>query len=135
MVYSLLKVFHITSMALWLGGMFTFSIIGATADSENAAALRVLFGKTVTPAMLATWAAGLSLATIGSWFSIAAWPFVKITGAFLLSGVHGMVAGRLTKLAGDDETPAFSSLLSVTAPVITVLAMVSLVFVAITKPL
>lgn len=124
MVYPLLKVFHITSMVFWLGGMFTFSIIGATANGENAAALRVLFGKTVTTAMLATWAAGLSLAAIGGWFTIAAWPFMKITGAFVLSGVHGMVAGRLTKLAGDDEKLASGSLLSVTAPVITVLVMV-----------
>ena len=133
MVYSLLKVFHMTSMALWLGGMFTFSIIGATADGENAAALRVLFGKTVTPAMLATWAAGLSLAAIGGWFSIAAWPFVKITGAFMLSGIHGMVAGRLTRHANGEQASDVS--LSVAAPVVTVLAMVSLIFVATTKPL
>lgn len=141
MAYTLLKVFHITAMALWLGGMFTFSIIGTIADKENAAALRTLFGRIVTPAMLATWAAGLSLATIGGWFNIATWPLVKITGAFILSGVHGMVAGRLTRRASEEYANECASKeqtsdvsLSIAAPVVTALVMVILIFVATTKP-
>lgn len=124
-------------MVLWLGGMFTFSIIGASTNGEEAANLRGLFAKIVTPSMLATWAAGLSLATLGGWFEIAAWPFAKIAGAFVLSGVHGMVAGCLTHRAAEKQDPDEKQepdiLLWAVSPTLLVISMVSLIFVATTK--
>lgn len=131
MSYALLKTLHLMSMVIWLGGMITFAIIGANTDETNAAQLRLLFGRIVTLAMLGTWIAGLSLASVGGWFEVAAWPWIKIAGAFVLSGVHGIIAGRLTRRAIGKTHP--DVLLSKVAPIITVLTMACLIFVAVTK--
>lgn len=90
-MYELLKVLHITSVVVWMGGMIVASAMPAGGVTDKAVApLRLL----MTLGILFTWVAGLFLAQQGGWFSDP-WLHIKLALVVILSGFHGVVVARL----------------------------------------
>jgi putative membrane protein len=61
---------------------------------------RRLLKAIMTPAMIATWVLGLTLAWQGGWFK-AGWLHGKLLLVLALSAVHGMLAGHVRRFARD----------------------------------
>ncbi len=90
-MYETLKVIHLTSVVVWMGGMIVASAIPVGDLSEKGVRnVRLL----LTIGIVATWLAGLVLAQQGGWFS-APWLHAKLALVTLLSGLHGVVVARL----------------------------------------
>jgi len=118
MDYLWLKALHIVLVITWIGGMLT--VAGATAayaDNTEASRQAEFFGKIrkwdqriTTPAMLGVWVLGLTLSGVGQWFP-QPWLVAKIALVLVLSGLHGMLSGRLRRLAtGQSSTGTISHL-------------------------
>ncbi|WP_412770330.1 CopD family protein [Rhizobium mesoamericanum] len=56
--------------------------------------------RVTAPAMIIAWLTGLSLSMMGRWFP-QGWLLVKLGLVLILSGLHGMMSGRLRRAAGD----------------------------------
>jgi len=130
-MYQLVKSAHLILMTLWIGGMVAFALAGARATPDHALRLRELFRMSVSPAMLGTWIIGLGLTYMGGWFDVAAWPFAKMGGAFLLSGLHGVISGRLARRAVASEEP--DPVLATLGPVLILILMAGTITIAVTK--
>lgn len=131
MTYFYLKALHIAAMVIWLGGMMAFSLCGSLASRAFAVPLRILFGRLVTPAMALTWVAGISLAYMGNWFNTGLWPWSKMLGAVMLSAMHGLIAGRLTRKALHPKQK--DPFLAWLGPAVIFAVMVLQIFIAVTK--
>ncbi len=90
-MYELLKVLHVTSVVVWMGGMIAAAAIPpGSLDNKPVQSLRLL----MTLGIVFTWVAGLILAQQGGWFSDP-WLHAKIALVTILSGFHGVVVARL----------------------------------------
>lgn len=105
MIYPWLKAAHIFAMVLWMGGTLFAGLYVARAardggcDEGSAVALRRWDRMVTTPSMLAVWLFGLAMAQSAGWWSFG-WLQAKLVLVFVLSGVHGVLAGRLRRLSG-----------------------------------
>ena len=99
--YEVVKAAHVISVLVFVSGILLASVTlraraGAPSNAAIVAAVRRWDAWVTTPAMLATWALGFTLALIGHWWP-SAWLTAKLVGVVLLSGWHGVQSGRLRK--------------------------------------
>ncbi len=136
-MYLWIKSFHMVAVIVWIGGMLVVAVQLAAWRSvalplnQAIDAARHWDARVTTPAMLLTWILGLALAVSGGWFP-SRWLFVKLALVLLLSGVHGMLAGSLRRLAlgSDVPFPGFAR----DAPVAIVMAVALIVVLVVIKP-
>ena len=108
--YSWIKAFHVMAIIAWMAGLFYLPrlfVYHADADSEELKETfrvmeRRLYRAIMTPAMLAAWAAGLTLvALIGLGH---AWLHVKLLMVALLTAYHFLLNHHRLRFANDSET-------------------------------
>lgn len=105
MLYDLFKVAHIVAMVTWISGIVAMALFFSKAGTAALDVIRVWDRRITTPAMLFTWALGLALAFTASWFG-AAWLWAKIALVTVLSGIHGVLTGRLRRaMRGSGGSP------------------------------
>ncbi len=131
---------HLIGMALWIGGAATAAMVAAAAAREGeagrptlAAARRaVLF--VATPGMLLAWIAGLSylVPNFTTLYARAGWMHGKLTLLIILTGITGVLTGRLRRGAAGTKpvSPGMMGGLSLAVVVIAAL----IVFLAVLKP-
>jgi uncharacterized membrane protein len=129
---ALLKALHVTAMATWLGGTGLVAALAAGADPGRAAALRRVALRLLTPAMILTLALGLWLAVQGGWFR-SPWLHAKLVAVLLLTGLHGVLSGRLRRLEAGDAA-AMPAGWARWMPAVVVLALAAIAWLAIAKP-
>lgn len=143
MDYLWLKAFHIVAAIVWIGGMLMAALTlsafsghdgepGSPTRSSLLAAARRSDRMVTSPAMLVVWVLGLTLALKGGWFPDP-WLLIKIALVVLLSAFHGMLSGRLRRLATPDETYVPRELRY--APLVIVGGVTAIVVLVVTKPL
>lgn len=138
MAYLLIKSLHLALVLFWVAGMVVQAFMLAAADKlpgpalpQELARLRLLRKwerLLTTPAMVGALASGVYLATSAGWFG-SGWLSVKLALVLLLAAVHGMLAGRLRRLAeaAGDVTEAGRArlmLVVLAAPVLIILLVV-----------
>ncbi|MGK2740344.1 CopD family protein [Tepidicaulis sp. LMO-SS28] len=141
MDYLWLKALHIAAVAIWTGGMLLAAVMTAAAGSAAAGAVvgrstiltavRRWDRRVTSPAMLLTWALGLTLVLQGGWFP-EPWLIVKLALVLLLSGLHGMLSGTLRRLARADGST--SSAMLRYGPIVTVGTVFAIVVFVVIKP-
>ncbi|MCR6629233.1 MAG: CopD family protein [Magnetospirillum sp.] len=142
MGYLWLKAFHIIAVMTWIGGLLVAAMsvaAGAHARARTESASWLVFlertrrwdRQVTTPAMLLVWALGLILALTGEWFP-ETWLQTKFIFVFLLSALHGMLAGNLRRLCQTGEIKTAPGLRH--APVAIVLGVFAIVTLAVIKP-
>ena len=98
--YPWLKALHIISVIAWMAGMLYLPRLfvyhaAAAPGSELSETLKLmerrLLRAIINPAMVATWAFGIALATTGG-FWLAPWLHAKLLLVLILSGIHGLLA-------------------------------------------
>ena len=115
MGYLWLKAFHVAAVIGWIGGMLVSSVFIAmhvTSPQPQAAGEPRMIEiatawdwKVTTPAMLLTWALGMTMAVQAGWFS-SRWLMVKLVLVFGLSALHGVQSGTLRRMArGANRSP------------------------------
>jgi putative membrane protein len=104
-LYPWIKAFHIMSVIAWMAALFYLprlyvyhsEQVGLVGDTHvlfqtmEHKLLKVI----MTPAMIATWLFGISLALIPGvidWSAV--WPWTKLIGILAMSGFHGWLAGQ-----------------------------------------
>lgn len=100
MIYALLKAAHLISLFVWIGGMVAVAIALRHPDRSFLVQLKVYDRAVTSPAMVAAWIFGISLAVMGGWFS-QSWLAIKIPLVLVLSGLHGALAGKLRRYASE----------------------------------
>jgi uncharacterized membrane protein len=110
-LYPWIKAAHLVAILLFVGGALAVAILCQVLPRLGdqamvaAQAVRRWDQRVTSPALLATWALGLWLASSGHWFT-QTWLQLKLVLVLLLSGLHGMQSGRLRRLAaGGDAAP------------------------------
>jgi protoporphyrinogen IX oxidase len=108
MGYLWLKAFHVAAVIGWTGGMSVSSVFIAmhvassrplaSGESRMIEIVRAWDRKVTTPAMLLTWALGMTMAVQAGWFS-SRWLMVKLVLVFGLSALHGVQSGMLQRMA------------------------------------
>jgi putative membrane protein len=132
-IYLWAKAAHVIAVLLFVGGALTTSVACKVLPdvregaAKFAAGLRRWDQRVTTPALLATWALGLFLASSGHWFS-QIWLGSKLAIVLLLSGLHGVQSGRLRRIAEGAELRPWRA-----TPVI-VLCIVAIAGLAVLKP-
>lgn len=117
-VYPWLKALHVAAALIFVGGVLAVLIFLTAASIENdpatasiVRALRRWDRVITTPAMLAVWGLGITLAVTGHWFGDG-WLQLKLIAVIVLSGVHGIQSGRLRRLEGlESHRPVRSGLI------------------------
>lgn len=97
MLYELTKAAHIISVIVFLSGMVVVALFLRYPHADTLPAIQNFDRKITTPAMLLTWALGIYLGVLGGWFSAGFWLAAKIILVLVLSGLHGMITGRLRR--------------------------------------
>ncbi len=139
-IYLWLKALHVIAVLAFVGGLLSQAVFLAAlgpADplsQQQRASARVVrrWSRGVTtPAMLLTWAFGLTLALRGGWLS-SFWLPAKLIIVVVLSGLHGMQSGAMRRLdGGGSQIP--TKLTRVAGPAIIALTAVIAVLVVV-KP-
>jgi protoporphyrinogen IX oxidase len=101
MTYLILKALHLVAIFLFLGGMLVLTLslsahFKGYLNEETRQQIQRWDRFVTSPALGLVWILGLSLATMGDWFTDT-WLHVKFAIVFLLSGLHGTVSGKLKK--------------------------------------
>lgn len=104
-LYPWAKAFHIMAVIAWMAGLFYLprlfvyhaerSVPGDSRDEVFRIMEYKLLRVIMTPAMVASWAAGLWLAAtpgIVDWAAV--WPYTKIAGIVLMSAFHVWLGAR-----------------------------------------
>ena len=101
MTYQLLKVVHIVSVMVWMAGMFRlFDFYQKPSRSEAERDSVLSFdSRWTTPAMLSAWLAGASMVYLARWWNHR-WFLWKILLVVTISGLHGVLVGRLAREDG-----------------------------------
>lgn len=132
MITLWLTALHVGAAMTWIAGMILLGLTGTVVEMGRDAGLRRIRmwnRRVTTPAMVATWVLGITLATRAGWFA-SPWLWVKLTIVFALSALHGRLSGRLRRGAtsdarrDDDAFPVVPSLVVAATAAIAVLAFV-----------
>lgn len=113
MLYLWLKALHLAAVVTWIGGMIMLGLVLTHAAAGRSAELQRLLAalhgwdrRVTGPAMGLAWILGIWMVVDAAWLG-AGWLWVKLVIVALLSGLHGLLAGNLRRLAGDaDWTPS-----------------------------
>ncbi|MEM9438836.1 MAG: CopD family protein [Pseudomonadota bacterium] len=104
MIYSSIKALHLLSLVTWAGTMLVSPWLVMWADrmppslrSRMLRSLRRQYQILSTPSMLGTWTMGITLGSLGGWFSMP-WLSAKLFLVLLFSGLHGVLSGQLRRL-------------------------------------
>ena len=106
MIYLSLKAIHIFAIILWVGGMLLIAHIliffanDTQRDKTLIAATRQWDKFITTPAMAFAWVFGLWMTQDAGWWA-EGWLTTKLLLVIFLSAVHGILSGRLKRLAGE----------------------------------
>ncbi len=131
--YLWLKAAHVAAALLFVGGVsataLALAVLSAMPQADRQLVSTILrYDRTVTvPAMIAVWLLGIGLAISGAWFG-QGWLSVKLGLVVLLSGLHGLQAGGLRKLAAGGSPSVLQSI-----PLV-VLATIGIAILAVAKP-
>lgn len=106
MTYLWLKALHVASVLIWVGGLFTQSIMLAALSRTGVepstrpwiASIRRWDSRVTLPAMLLTWGIGIALGLLSGSFRTG-WLSAKLVFVVALSGLHGMQSGMLRRAA------------------------------------
>jgi len=111
-MYEWAKAAHIIAVIAWMAGMLYLPRLfvyhcEAEAGSKQSETFKVmerrLLKAIINPAMIATWILGLYLAWSGGWL-MSGWFHAKLLLVLAMSGVHGVLAGRVRDFALDRNT-------------------------------
>lgn len=142
--YFIAKALHIVAFTSWMAGMFYLprllayhaEVAVASPEAEKFKIMeRRLLRVIMTPAMIATWLAGIWLVVItgyGGPSNPAAWLSVKLVLVLALSGLHGFFAGSVRRFAQgqNQKTPRFYKIVN---ELVTIL-FVAIVFLVVIQP-
>jgi putative membrane protein len=140
MTYGVVKALHIVSVIAWMAGMLYLPRLfvyhsqlpeGSEARDIFETMERRLLKAIMLPAMLATFAFGLWLATLlGAWKD--GWLHAKLALVVLLAGLHGFLAGEARRLAegGKPRETRFYRLINE----VPTLILIVVVFLVVLKP-
>ena len=104
--------FHILAVIAWMAGMLYLPRLFVyhseqRVGSETSELLKVweqnLLRRIVTPAMIAVWVLGLTLAWVTGAYADT-WLQIKFVFVFLLTGLHGFFAASVRRFANDANT-------------------------------
>ena len=106
-MYLWLKAFHVAAMVVWIGGMLILALVHSLLRAQTPPAgpgpLAEIAARwdtrVTTPAMLSTWALGVTLAVQSGWFG-APWLSIKLAIVGALSILHGIQSGTLRRQIG-----------------------------------
>lgn len=141
MWYVWIKALHVAAALIWVGGL-TVLLVAAKAvfsDSGKSASMPFLndvlrWNRRVTsPAMLLLWGLGIVLASQGGWFA-SPWLIVKLCVVVILSAVHGILTGKLRRVAQLGGSPIATPALLSYMPAITIIGVLVIAILVITKP-
>lgn len=113
MLYDWIKAGHIVSLIAWMAAMLYLPRLfvyhaslppGSEAQSATFKIMeRRLLKAIMTPAMIATWVFGLTLAWMSGYYA-ASWLQAKFALVVALSGIHGWLAKMVKDFAADRNT-------------------------------
>lgn len=112
MLYDWLKALHVIAVISWMAGLLYLPRLfvyhaDAALGSDKSETFKVmerrLLKAITTPAMIASWILGLTLAWQGGWFK-AGWFHGKLALLLLLSASHGFLAACVRRFAEDRNT-------------------------------
>ncbi|MCJ2137612.1 protoporphyrinogen oxidase HemJ [Methylobacterium sp. J-026] len=141
MLYDWIKAGHVVSLIAWMAGMlylprlFVYHAGLEPGSGAQAATFKVmerrLLKAIMTPAMIATWAFGLTLAWMSGFYA-SPWLQAKFVLVLAMSGIHGWLARMVKDFAADRNTraPRFYRVLNE----VPTLLMIGIVILAIVKP-
>lgn len=140
MLYDLIKAGHIVAVVTWFGGMLAAALLlrhggkgmsGKDVDGQTMAmSLRAWDRKVTTPAMIATWALGLTMAMSANWFA-SRWMIAKLVLVVALSALHGVLSGQLRRATAGQTIS--SGPLTGGAPAIMLVILCGIVALVVTK--
>ncbi len=107
MIYALTKAAHLVSLFVWIGGMVALALSLRDPVRSFLQPLKTYDRFVTSPAMVATWVFGILLAMQGGWFAHS-WLAIKIPLVVVLSGLHGVLAGKLRRAASGAIDPEAS---------------------------
>ena len=111
MTYLLIKTAHLVSLFVWIGGMVAVALSLRHPVRSFLKQLKTYDRFVTSPAMLSAWTFGILLAVQGGWFA-QSWLVIKIPLVLVLSGLHGVLAGKLRRsTSGATESEALGSFL------------------------
>jgi uncharacterized membrane protein len=130
-----LKAVHVAVVLVFAGGLLAQSLAVAAAlqgsvSPDLVARLRKWDQRVTAPALLAVWALGIAAALGGGWFG-AGWLSAKLLLVAALTGLHGVQAGALRRLALGVGRPRHGF---AWAPVAVVLSFAAVALLAVGKP-
>ncbi len=108
MIYLALKAAHIAAVVTWIGGLLVLALLlRAVATLPLQAQARHLLSavgrwdqRVTSPAMGLAWVLGIAMALQAGWFR-SPWLLLKLVLVVALSALHGLLAGRLQRLLGE----------------------------------
>ena len=95
---------HLVALYVWIGGMVAVALALRYPVLSFLKQLRTHDRVVTSPAMVAAWAFGIMLAVQGGWFANS-WLAAKIFLVLVLSGLHGVLAGRLRRATAGTTAP------------------------------
>ncbi|MEM7284371.1 MAG: CopD family protein [Pseudomonadota bacterium] len=104
MSYALTKAAHLVSLFVWISGMVAVALSLRQPVPVFLSQLRAYDRVVTSPAMVAAWIFGILLAVQGSWFAHS-WLATKIVLVLVLSGLHGMLVGKLRRATSGKSDP------------------------------
>lgn len=141
MIYLVLKSLHLAAVLIFVGGLMTLAVVTSgwvrvlvvLLPHEKSIGRAILrWDRYVTvPAMLATWAMGLSLAMIGVWHG-QGWMLGKIALVVLLSGLHGLLRAKVKTRT--DGMPTSGSPWQKISPALIVVSLAAIAVLVTIKP-
>ncbi|WP_043361439.1 CopD family protein [Belnapia sp. F-4-1] len=130
-----LKALHVAAVLLFAGGLLAQSLAVAAALRNDIspgvlARLRQWDQRVTVPALLTAWAFGIATALDNGWFG-AGWLSAKLLLVVALTGLHGLQAGALRRLAFQAGRPPRGL---GRAPAAVALALAAIAVLAVAKP-
>ena len=107
LTYLWIKAAHIIFVIFWIAGLFLLpryyvyhqeSTPGSQEERRWIDRERKLRNIIITPSMILVWILGITLATVGHWWT-SGWLMAKLAIVLALSGYHGFMVGYGKKLA------------------------------------
>ncbi|MCJ2059928.1 protoporphyrinogen oxidase HemJ [Methylobacterium sp. J-048] len=141
MLYDWLKAGHVISLIAWMAGMlylprlFVYHASLPSGSEAQAATFKVmerrLLKAIMNPALIATWAFGLTLAWMSGYYA-SPWLQAKFLLVLAMSGIHGWLARMVKDFAADRNTRGhkFYRVLNE----VPTLLMIGIVILAVVKP-
>ena len=140
-LYDWIKALHVIELIAWMCAMLYLPRLfvyhaglpaGSEAQSETFKVMeRRLLKAIMTPAMIATWVLGLTLAWMSGYYA-SPWLQAKFVLVIAMSGVHGFLARAVKDFAADRNTrrPTFYRVINE----VPTLLMIVIVILAVVKP-